>query len=165
MNRPDSPLSDVDLDVAIAICTSVPVLISASPEDAMKVAASIAGTTDNGQCGPLVVTAASLAQLTASMANAEWARGDRPTTVVVLNIDAIDRNQQNVVMEMLVAHGRTAAVSRWRLITTTSVPLFERVVAGAFESRLFYCLNAIHIIINAQPEASATSPETQAPVL
>jgi DNA-binding NtrC family response regulator len=67
-------------------------------------------------------------------------------------------------MAMLTARGRTAAASPWRLITTTSVPLFERVLAGAFESRLFYSLNAIHIILDTQPEGS-TSRKGQAPVL
>jgi hypothetical protein len=163
MNLSNSQLSDFDLDLDIAMSTSVPVLISASPEDAMKVAVEIAGTINNGHRGPLVVAAANLVRLTASMEN-EWARGGRPTTVVVLNIDAIDRNQQNVLMELLTARGRTAAASPWRLITTTSVPLFERVLAGAFESRLFYSLNAIHIIIDTQPEGS-TSRKGQAPVL
>ena len=32
-----------------------------------------------------------------------------------------------------------------RIISTTSVPLFERVRQGSFDPQLFYCLNKIHI--------------------
>ena len=32
-----------------------------------------------------------------------------------------------------------------RIIATTSVPLFERVIQGSFDSDLFYRLNRIHI--------------------
>lgn len=158
MNRLDRQLSECALDMRIAARTSVPVLISANPEDAMGVAAAIAGTTDHGHVGAFVVlAAANIDELAGSMTNAEQGRGDHPRTVIVRDIDAIDRQQQDVVMETIRVRCRTAAFPSWRLITTTSVPLYDRVVAGAFDPRLFYCLNAIHIVMKPEADAFAMS--------
>jgi sigma-54-interacting transcriptional regulator len=146
MNRSDSKLSGVALDVEIAARTTVPVLISANPENAMGVATAIAGTNDHDPHGSLVVVPAANIEELRSVTDAEQTRGKRFNTVVVRDIDSIDKAQQNVLVDMLAARSQEPAPRRWRLITTTSSPLYDLLVAGGFEPRLYYYLNAIHII-------------------
>jgi hypothetical protein len=142
----EDTLGDLALDVAIAGRTSVAVLISASQESAMRLASTIAGSTYDGDLGSFVVMeAADVKELASFVTNAEAAGGHHLKTVVVRGIEAIDKAQQHVLIAMLAAYWRTPAPRPWRLITTTSVPLYALVVAGAFESRLFQYLNTIHI--------------------
>jgi DNA-binding NtrC family response regulator len=51
----------------------------------------------------------------------------------------LDLAQQSALMPLV------AAARACRIIATTSVPLFERVLQGSFDAGLFYALNTIHI--------------------
>jgi hypothetical protein len=144
MSLPPEALSGVEFDVAIAARTSVPVLISAAPEDAMRVASAIAGAYHGG-AAMQVVAAADLGRL-ATAATAD-ARRRLFRTIVIRDIDSIDLGQQKRLGVMLSRLRRKGAFRKWRLIATTSVPLYERVAAGTFDARLFYNLNVIHIVV------------------
>jgi DNA-binding NtrC family response regulator len=63
---------------------------------------------------------------------------------MVEDVDALDQTQQSALMA-LVADADGRATRPCRIIATTSVPLFERVMQGSFDSDLFYRLNRIHI--------------------
>ena len=143
---PIHPDPDLELDIDIALRTSVPVLISGPPDDTMRVAMVIAGSNANGAGGVMVVAGAGETRFILPMLDAD-AAGGSPCRMVLREIEKIDRGQQECLIETILTRCRTAAPPQWRLITTTSVPLASQVAAGAFAPRLFYLLNAIHIIV------------------
>lgn len=127
------------LDMAVAAQTSLPVLISAPPEFALQMAFEIAiGPDGHGADGVVVVDAADQYLLSTLMLAAA-APLSHLRAVVVHDVDALDLAQQSALLP-LVAGSRAC-----RIIATTSVRLFERVLQGSFDSGLFYALNTIHI--------------------
>ena len=138
--------SDLALDIQIATRTSVPVLISGPPDDTMRVAMAIANGGGNGHRGGIVAVPAGSASLIPAMMDGA-AHGDAPGVVLLRDIETLAGSEQEWLIETILARCRTAAAPDWRLITTTSAPLVNRVAAGAFAPRLFYLLNAIHIMI------------------
>lgn len=138
------------LDMAVATRTSVPVLISAPAESALPMALEIAvGRGADGADDVVVVDAADNPHLRSTLTRASAAdRGPR-RTIVVQGVEALDQAQQSALMA-LVAQTSDPDVRGCRIIATTSVPLFERVTQGSFNSDLFYRLNRIHIKVGAQ---------------
>jgi len=134
---------ELDLDIDIALRTSVPVLISGTPDDTMRVAMTLARSNDNGPGTPLVVANAVRARSLPST----LAGGAGHRIVLLRDIELLDRRQQEWLIETILTRCRTATPPEWRLITTTSVPLADLVAADAFAPRLFYLLNAIHIML------------------
>jgi transcriptional regulator of acetoin/glycerol metabolism len=139
--------ADLALDIAIALRTSLPVLISGTPDDTMRVALVIASSNGNGHRGPLVVAAAADARFISSTLDAVATRHHTRRIVLLRQIEGLDDRQQEWLIETILTRCRTAAPPDWRLITTTSTPLAKQVAAGAFSPRLFYLLNAIHIVM------------------
>lgn len=79
-------------------------------------------------------------------------------SVLVSAVEEMPATVQETLIDLLaeleVARGPSAAV---RLISGTTVSLFDRVAAGTFSERLFYRLNTIQIVANAGPlEATLT---------
>ena len=66
--------------------------------------------------------------------------GDRPATLVVRSIAALDRDQQSVLFEWLEAQG-----NRVQVISTTTEPLYPMVGRGAFLANLYYRLNVLRL--------------------
>jgi hypothetical protein len=149
-SRVDSsgPARQHSLDMAVATRTSLPVLISAPAEFALPMAIEIAG-------GPAVDGAAIVFVDGAAHRDVSWTL-DRAASgelgplraIVVQDVDALDQTQQSALMA-LVADGAGPRSRPCRIIATTSVPLFERVMQGSFDSDLFYRLNRIHIKVGA----------------
>jgi len=145
MKPPDDAVADLALDLTLAAHTSLPVLISARQDDAMRLAAEIAGNGANG--GRLhAVDAADLAEFIHLLTCEEPAPSHRRRTVVLRDVDTLDCGQQDALTAAVIARCRAAAPCGWRLITTTSVTLTDPVIAARFAPRLFYLLNAIHIV-------------------
>ena len=142
MKPPDVTVADLALDLTLAANTSLPVLISARQDDAMRLAAEIAG---NG--GRLhVVDAANVAEVIHLVTCEEPAPRRSRRTVMLRDVDTLDCRQQDALTAAVIARCRAAAPCGWRLITTTSVTLTDPVIAARFAPRLFYLLNAIHIV-------------------
>jgi hypothetical protein len=138
-----TPLHAVDMEVASR--SSLPVLISAPKDSALAMAIEIAvGLGAHGAEGVVVVNGADSRYLQSTMARAASATLDAPRAVVVHDVDAMDHAQQSALMALTadIAEHRAPAC---RIIATTSVPLFDRVVQGSFDAGLFYRLNNIHI--------------------
>ena len=141
MKPPDVAVADLALDLTLAAHTSLPVLISARQDDAMRLAAEIAG---NG--GRLhVVDAANVAEVI-HLVTCEPAPRHSRRTVVLRDVDTLDCRQQDALTAAVIARCRAAAPCGWRLITTTSATLTDPAIAARFAPRLFYLLNAIHIV-------------------
>jgi Sigma-54 interaction domain len=67
-------------------------------------------------------------------------RGDRPATLIVRSVSALDQDQQHSLFDWLDAPG-----DRVQVISTTSEPLFPMVVRGAFLEGLYYRLNVMRL--------------------
>ena len=135
------------LDIAVATRTSVPVLISAPAESALPMALEIAmGSGVDGADGVVVVDAADAdhRHLRSTFTCVSEAGLGPLRTIVVQGVEALDQAQQSALMA-LVADTAGPGARACRIIATTSVPLFERVAQGSFDSDLFYRLNRIHI--------------------
>jgi hypothetical protein len=137
------------LDMAVATRTSVPVLISAPAESALPMALEIAvGHGAEGADAVVVVDAADSRHLRSTFTRASAAGLGSLRTIVVRDVEALDQAQQSALMALVgdIA-GRDSRACR--IIATTSVPLFDRVTQGSFDSDLFYRLNRIHIKVGA----------------
>lgn len=133
------------LDMAVAARTSLPVLISGPAELALPTAIEIAVGTDlSGADGVVVVDGGDERYLRAILTRAMSTGVGRPRSVVIHAVDALNTVLQAEVMA-LVGTLSVPNVCACRLITTTAVSLFERVVQGRFDQELFYRLNEIHI--------------------
>ena len=65
-------------------------------------------------------------------------RTDRPATLVVRSVSALDRDQQQALLAWLDAPG-----DRIQVISTTIDPLYPLVNRGAFLANLYYRLNVL----------------------
>jgi hypothetical protein len=137
------PEPELEIDIDIALQTSLPVLISGTRDETMQVATTIASSDGNHRRRRLLIVEAARARLIASTLDAEAAG----RVVLLRDVDRLDRDQQAWLIETVLTRCRTAQTPAWRLITTTSVALTDQVAAGAFAARLFYLLNAIHIVV------------------
>lgn len=63
---------------------------------------------------------------------------DRPATLVVRSVSALDRDQQQALLAWLDAPG-----NRMQVISTTTDPLYPLVSRGAFLANLYYRLNVL----------------------
>jgi hypothetical protein len=136
------------LDMAVATRTSLPVLISAPVEVALPMAIEIAvGDGEDGADGVVVVDAADDRYLQSTLLRAASDDGGQLRAVVVHDVDALSRAQQSTLMSLMADIGRPGAC---RVISTTSVRLFDRVLQGSFDSDLFYRLNKIHIKVDSR---------------
>jgi hypothetical protein len=136
------------LDMALAARTSLSVLISATPELALPMAIEIAAGTDGPVADDVLVVDAAANGVESALIGAASGHLDRLRAVVVHDVDSLDPAQQSALMSLVTDAARPRPRA-CRIVTTTSVPLFERVLEGSFDSRLFYCLNKIHIKADA----------------
>jgi DNA-binding NtrC family response regulator len=67
-------------------------------------------------------------------------RGDRPATLVVRSISALDHHQQHALFDWLDAPG-----DRVQVLSTTSEPLYPMVGRGVFLEGLYYRLNVMRL--------------------
>jgi hypothetical protein len=133
------------MDMAVAARTCLPVLISGPTALALPAAIEIAvGDDENGADGVIVVDAGDDHYLRSILALAMSPKRGRVRAVVIHGVEALDKAQQAAVMALVADLSKTA-LGDCRLITTTSVSLFDRVVQGRFDPELFYRLNEIHI--------------------
>src|SRR5262245_6125442 len=132
------------LDVAVAARTSLPVLITAPPEFALPVATEIVmANADHGADGVVVVDAADAGRLQSTLSRAASGAGGL-RAVVIHDVHGLNQAQQSALMTLVAGVGRPGP-ARCRVISTTSVSLFDRVLDATFDSDLFYALNKIHI--------------------
>ena len=143
------------LDMEVATRVSLAVLISAPRASALTLAVEIA--MGSGADGMVVVHAADSFYLRSALRRAASADLCRPRAVVVHDVDALGPAEQSTLMAALADIARHGA-NPYRIIATTSVPLFERVRQGSFDAGLFYCLNQVHIKLG-----TVSSPDNSAP--
>lgn len=151
------PLS-VDADLAEQ--TSVPVLVSGDRETALRVALDIATGSGSGDAGNVTIVDAAEATDPRSFMNDAPASDGPLNTVILREIHSFTAAQQAALVDPLVESRGLNLSSAWRVIATTSVPLFDRVADGSFNARLFYILNSIHIVMALRDESLNACPES-----
>jgi len=153
MNREDVTESLVDAqdefqlgsDLQAAARTRVPVLISASPTSALRLAEAIAGRlsrTDHS----IRIMACDVADggddLGAVLSSSEPARSPRTSILLLREVHALTQAGQTVLRGLMTKRPPEAP----RVFASSSVSLYQRMKDGLFDPELFYYLNAVHII-------------------
>jgi len=136
------------LDIHVAARTQVPVLISATPDCAVKVAHAIAEFAGASETDDVVVCdCARPGDFSTALAGVRPQPGRRPGEAILLlrEVQALDPAEQAAVADLVSAW--YAGEGAPRIISTCSVSLFDRVREGAFDEQLFYSLNAMHIVV------------------
>ena len=131
----DTPAPAVDLaDILLAARSTCPVLITALPQDALRIARAIAaaqGCSDRLLVGESRFLSSPAAEL-----------GEHPLMLLLQDIDDLTPRQQTLLLELMEDREGTPL----RVLASTSVPLFELVEQGLFDARLFYRLNVGHVV-------------------
>jgi transcriptional regulator of acetoin/glycerol metabolism len=145
------------LDIHVAAQSRAPVLISAPAPCAENVARAIAAFS-SGSTPPELVVCDCASGFNLADAASALARGVDPDRVTLLlrEVHALGEADQ-VEMARIVDPGAPRGSCAPRIISTSSVPLFDLVRKGAFNERLFYRLNVMHIIVREKQDASDAS--------
>jgi hypothetical protein len=148
----DLMLQDADMqeDVRAAARSSVPVLISAPPDRAFTIAQTIVARSEaSGSSGIRVCDAAAgddiVAALSEHRLRAAMVEGKR--TFLIPEVHMLSEVEQEAMMKLLETRPTRPPAEMPRLIVTSSVSLFDRVLQGTFDDRLFHRLNVIHIMV------------------
>ena len=143
------------LDIHLAAHTKAPVLITAPAACGENVARAIAAFASAWSPPDLVVCdCAGGGNLAEAVANAR-ARSSDPDTVTLLlrEVHALGLADQAEVARMVADSAETRRAGAPRIISTSSISLFDRVRQGAFDERLFYRLNVMHIVVKAKQDS------------
>ena len=129
-------------DLALAAGSTCPVLITAAPDEALDIARMIAVQSGLGERVEVLDFGDPGGSGSAVPTNSS------PSSRVVLlrEIHALTRAQQAWLMELLEERPR-AGIPR-RIMASSSVSLLKRVHHGRFDARLFYRLNALHLVVS-----------------
>src|SRR5262245_46401844 len=146
---PDRTYGDFDLedDLEIAARTRVPVLITAPPERALSIAQAIAARNDPSGAIRICDRAAGDDVMAVLAENRLEDASNGGTTFLLREVHMLSEIEQEAIMRLLDARPFRPLEETPRIITTSSVSLFDRVRQGAFDERLFHRLNAIHIMV------------------
>ena len=144
--------AEIEDDVEIAARSRVPVLITAPPDRAMSIAHDIAlraaqddpsGFVDLQVCdtsaGDDVAAALDESRMKALMGGG--------TTILLREVHMLSEVEQAEIMKLLDSRPSRPIDETPRIITTSSVSLFDRVQQGEFNEQLFHRLNVIHIMV------------------
>jgi len=152
-------LIDLQADVELATHYPVPVLITAPRDHAFAVALAIAnGDKETRKPPNVAMFDVAMFDGTAIVGAALDRRANERTTdeevLVIREVQALNSAEQAALLRLL---DDEEARERRRIITTSSVCLFDRVGQGTFDARLFYRLNAIHIMSQSCSDRAAIS--------
>lgn len=145
---PDVPAADEDLQLAANV--DVPVLISGPPTASRDIACELdrrssspAGAVEVVDCRNQGAVAALKMRTAGSSTRCEAARA---RILLLQEVHALSPVDQAVLARQLETQ-RVRSGASIRILASSSVPLFERVVDQLFNERLFYRLNVIHIVV------------------
>ena len=134
------------IDVSIAADSDVPILISGPPHRTLAFARLIVargrtgGDTDLRVCD--VTGGDDLFNAIEGPESAEAA-----TTVLLREVHHLSDIEQAVLADLIANRQTPRSMPKRRVIATSAISLFHRVKQGTFDARLFYLLNAIHIVV------------------
>ena len=137
----DDPWMDDLNDIELAIRSTVAVLITAPPVHALSIARVIAD--ERGWSSDLLVCDFGSARHERRLELDEQPPLQRARILLLREVHDLTPTQQARLMELL--ESDSVPGRRPRIIASSSVSLWNRVQEGAFDERLYYRLNAIHL--------------------
>jgi DNA-binding NtrC family response regulator len=155
----ESDWGQLALDIHVAAQTRAPVLISAPAPCAETVARAITAFSSAWTPPELVVCdCAAGFNLADALARAR-ARSIDPdkATLLLREVHALGEADQAEIARAIGDPGTPPASCAPRIISTSSVSLFDRVRQGTFNERLFYRLNVMHIVVREKKDAMDAS--------
>jgi len=138
----------LDIDIKAAADSNTPVLITATPDDALAITKLIVSPKRKGQVEVVTCDLAKGDDIVAAMEEACLAL-DAPSEQRVLllrEVQTLTRADQAALMNHVAECQLNPDEPSPRIIASSSVNLFDYVERGWFDERLFYCLNATHIV-------------------
>jgi transcriptional regulator of acetoin/glycerol metabolism len=137
------------LDIQVAAHTRAPVLISAPAPCAENVARAIAAFSSAWTPPELVVCNCAEGVNLTAVVDGALARGADPDRITLLlrEVHALGEADQAAIARVVGEPGSGRPAGAPRIISTSSVSLFDQVRKGAFDERLFYRLNVVHIVV------------------
>jgi hypothetical protein len=134
-------------DLALAAGSTCPVLITAAPDEALDIARMIAVQSGLGER----VDVLDFGEPGGSGSPGPTQSPSSSRVVLLREIHALTRAQQVWLMELLEKRPREAGTPR--IMASSSVSLLKRVHHGRFDARLFYRLNALHLVVSDADES------------
>lgn len=138
-------------DLSLAADCGVPVLISGPPHRTLALARMIVARQDRRDAltGLRICDVARGDDVFVAIAGAHSA--DSGATVLLREVHRLSYAEQAALAELLADRHVRRAIPKRRVIATSTVSLFDRVMHGTFDARLFYRLNVVHIIVPSTP--------------
>lgn len=139
----------LDEDIGCAARSDVPVLITGDPEEGREIACAIDRRSRSPRGTVEVVDCRQRGAFSRAMSLGPRDRSSshhRASILLLQEIHALSLNEQ-AEMDHRLAEMTSARHDGVRIMASSSTPLFDRVRQGAFDERLFYRLNVIHMIV------------------
>ena len=144
-HSPSARVLAMEDDISLAALVDVPVLITGSADDCRELACELdrrslfpSGEVDVIDCRNQDV-----------LTDLNQAFGGEARILLLHEVHALSPNDQLRLTRELEEIGRPTARGR-RILASSSVPLFDRVVDQLFDEHLYYRLNVIHIVITTK---------------
>lgn len=154
----DTRWKDLGLDLRVAACSDVPLLITGNRDTARLVARTIHDRSPHRRAAPFTIghhetlfeTLASIStQFRTARGSAMTSPVDQaPVTLYIDQVDRLTPDAQEILMYFLeVTHRSRTASQSVRVVTATTGDLADRMASGEFREDLFYRLNVIHLAL------------------
>ena len=152
--RPDTPpvrharTSDLEADIGLAARYRAHVLITAPADRTLSIVQAIAAHGHGGATQEIIsCDAGNVDHVIAAVDDRAGKSGkDRGPILLVKDVHRFSAAQQAVLLRLI---GDTVLQPDVmpRVIASSNVDLFDRVINGNFDAQLFYRLNSIHIVV------------------
>ena len=134
-------------DISLAALLDVPVLITGPAADCRELACELDRRSSSPVGAVEVIDCRTENALKALEAGDETTIQQDPKILLLQEVHALSPDDQLRLTRELDHVGRTTWTGR-RILASSSVPLFDRVIDQLFDENLFYRLNVIHIVIH-----------------
>lgn len=149
--RSDSPrVLATEEDISLAALVDVPVLISGPEADCVEVACELDRRSTSPVGAVEVIDCRTENALAALEPEPEKTVRNNANILLLEEVHALSPDDQLRLTRELDRAGRRTRGGR-RILASSSVPLFDRVIDQLFDENLFYRLNVIHIVIHPNP--------------
>ena len=134
-------------DISLAALLDVPVLITGPEADCRELACELDRRSTSPVGAVEVIDCRTENALKALGSEEEKAVQNDAKILLLQEVHALSPDDQLRLTRELDHVGRTTCGSGRRILASSSVPLFDRVIDQLFDENLFYRLNVIHIVI------------------
>ena len=138
-------------DISLAALLDVPVLITGPEADCRELACELDRRSTSPVGAVEVIDCRTENALKALESEEEKTVKNDAKILLLQEVHALSPDDQLRLTRELDHVGRTTCGGGRRILASSSVPLFDRVIDQLFDENLFYRLNVIHIVIHPNP--------------